>query len=524
MPSPSTAAQYIRMSSDGQDLSPEMQMSAIEQYARRRGMAVVQTYFDSGRSGLTIEKRPQMRKLLQDVVDPHCAFSTILVYDVSRWGRFQDTDASAYYEYHCRLHGVDVRYVQEPYTDVDSPLSSLLKGYKRAMAADFSRELAVKVRAGQKAALDCGYHLGTLPALGIARVAVSKGDGTLRPLGRGEHKSAQREHVQWVLGPERELVQVRRIFHLYANTELSVVELADILQQEGIAGADGAKITPWVLYSLLRCEAMVGNFVWGRADSKKRRSEDDPRFRRVEGCLQPIVDQATFDEVQRKLADRGRHRYAKVDLLASLKQALERHPRLDAKDLRKVGLACRGTYVKAFGSVKAAWAAAGHSTRTFDRIDEERMRRSRLTCVHLCRCVELYLRSIGVPCEPHGRLHRKGQSLVLNGGVILKVQVIWREERRGSLQWRFVKKYKEDFHWALVVRVGEDGTAVDSLLLRRDEYFLTDVWMRDRLEGAWWQCRDDTALRHKLSALKGDGPSFGVPLFRPRKGVARERA
>lgn len=103
------AVQYIRMSTDLQDLSHEMQKVAIASYAERNGLTILETYQDAGKSGLTLRKRPAMKKLLTDVVAPQCPFSVILVYDISRWGRFQDTDASAYYEYHCKLHGVDVR-------------------------------------------------------------------------------------------------------------------------------------------------------------------------------------------------------------------------------------------------------------------------------------------------------------------------------------------------------------------------------------------------------------------------------
>jgi hypothetical protein len=56
----------------------------------------------------------------------------VLAYDCSRWGRFQDTDAFAYHEYHCRLNGV----VQEPFGTADSPIAGLFKSIKRVMAAE----------------------------------------------------------------------------------------------------------------------------------------------------------------------------------------------------------------------------------------------------------------------------------------------------------------------------------------------------------------------------------------------------
>jgi DNA invertase Pin-like site-specific DNA recombinase len=74
-------------------------------------------------------------------------FSVILVYDVSRWGRFQDADESAYYEYICRKAGVAVHYCAEQFENDGSPVSTIVKGVKRAMAGEYSRELSSKVSA-----------------------------------------------------------------------------------------------------------------------------------------------------------------------------------------------------------------------------------------------------------------------------------------------------------------------------------------------------------------------------------------
>jgi DNA invertase Pin-like site-specific DNA recombinase len=40
-----------------------------------------------------------LRQLLANVEARRADFEMILVYDVSRWGRFQDTDESGYYEF-----------------------------------------------------------------------------------------------------------------------------------------------------------------------------------------------------------------------------------------------------------------------------------------------------------------------------------------------------------------------------------------------------------------------------------------
>src|SRR3954465_3986446 len=95
------AAQYVRMSTDLQQYSIENQKIAIKDYAARHGFLVTCTYEDAGRSGVVLKRRPGLCKLLQDVTKGEVGYKAILVYDVSRWGRFQDIDEAAYWEFLC---------------------------------------------------------------------------------------------------------------------------------------------------------------------------------------------------------------------------------------------------------------------------------------------------------------------------------------------------------------------------------------------------------------------------------------
>ena len=72
------AAQYLRMSTDKQDLSPSLQKDAIAAYAAARGMEIVASYEDEGRSGIHLKNRPGLLRLLHDVTEPR-QFSTVLV-------------------------------------------------------------------------------------------------------------------------------------------------------------------------------------------------------------------------------------------------------------------------------------------------------------------------------------------------------------------------------------------------------------------------------------------------------------
>jgi DNA invertase Pin-like site-specific DNA recombinase len=139
------------MSTDLQKYSTENQLETIRRYAEQRGYTIVRIFEDSGRSGLTIDDRDGLKALMLEVQSGTADFQAILVYDVSRWGRFQDADEGAFHEHLCSRAGIRVHYCGEQFDNDGSIGSILLKNVKRVMAGEYSRELSVKVFAGQVA-------------------------------------------------------------------------------------------------------------------------------------------------------------------------------------------------------------------------------------------------------------------------------------------------------------------------------------------------------------------------------------
>ena len=87
------------MSTEDQQYSIANQQATIRTYCATNGFVVVATYKDSGKSGVAIQGREGLTQLLRDVMSGEAPFSSVLVYDVSRWGRFQDVDEAARYEF-----------------------------------------------------------------------------------------------------------------------------------------------------------------------------------------------------------------------------------------------------------------------------------------------------------------------------------------------------------------------------------------------------------------------------------------
>ncbi len=292
------AVQYVRMSTEHQRYSTENQADAIQRYADERGYQIIRTYSDAGKSGLRIQGRAGLTQLIEDIEAGQTAFKTVLVYDISRWGRFQDADESAYYEYICKRAGISVEYCAEQFENDGSPVSTIVKGVKRAMAGEYSRELSQKVFAGQCRLIELGYRQGGAPGCGLRRMLIDEAGNTKGILSRGEHKSIQTDRVTLVPGPESEILVVNQIFEEFVRDGRSEAEIAADLNARGIKTDLGRSWSPAVVRQILTNEKYIGNNIWNRNSFKlkKRHVRNDPsNWVRAVGAFQAIVSTDLFE-------------------------------------------------------------------------------------------------------------------------------------------------------------------------------------------------------------------------------------
>ena len=226
--------QYVRMSTEHQRYSTENQSDVIRQHAAKHDIEIVRTYADEGKSGLKLSGRDALKQLIDDVQRGRADFEVILVYDVSRWGRFQDTDESAYYEYICKRSGIRVHYCAEQFDNDGSPVSTIVKSVKRAKAGEYSRELSAKVFAGQCRLIELGFRQGGPPGYGLRRCLIDQNSVVKGQLGRGEHKSIQTDRVILVPGPDEEIAAVREIYDAFVKDGKSEREIAAGLNEKGV--------------------------------------------------------------------------------------------------------------------------------------------------------------------------------------------------------------------------------------------------------------------------------------------------
>ncbi|MFZ2300925.1 MAG: recombinase family protein, partial [Gallionella sp.] len=272
------AAEYVRMSTEHQQYSTENQADKIREYAARRGIEIVKTYADAGKSGLSIEGRASLQQLIKDVETGVADFQIILVYDVSRWGRFQDADESAYYEYICRRAGIQVTYCAEQFENDGSPVSTIVKGVKRAMAGEYSRELSAKVFAGQCRLIELGYRQGGPAGYGLRRVLLDQHGSIKSELTRGEHKSLQTDRVILMPGPEEEVRIVNLIYRWFIDEGLVETAIAIRLNDMKVRTDLDREWTRATVHELLTNEKYIGNNIFNRTSFKlkKVRVENTP--------------------------------------------------------------------------------------------------------------------------------------------------------------------------------------------------------------------------------------------------------
>ncbi|HEY1612361.1 MAG TPA: recombinase family protein [Rhizomicrobium sp.] len=335
---PIRAAEYVRMSTEHQKYSTENQADAIREYAARRGIEIVRTYADAGKSGLSLEGRDALKTLIADVEGKRSDFATILVYDVSRWGRFQDADESAYYEYICKRAGIAVQYCAEQFENDGSPVSTIVKGVKRAMAGEYSRELSAKVFTGQCRLIELGYRQGGPPGYGLRRQLIDQSGAAKAALSRGEHKSLQTDRVVPVPGAPEEAETVRWMYRTFVEDGKPEREIAGLLNGKGIATDLGRAWTRGTVHQVLINEKYVGNNVWNKSSfklKKKRVNNSPDMWIRSEGAFEGIVDRLLFDAAQMIIRDRS-HRLSDDEMLQSLHAlfASRGYPRRSAPDRR----------------------------------------------------------------------------------------------------------------------------------------------------------------------------------------------
>lgn len=360
-PSPLPVAAYMRMSTDMQQYSITNQTRAITGYANSHGMSIVRTYRDDGRSGLTIEHRPGLLSLVRDISQGPPGFTAILVLDVSRWGRFQNSDEAAYYEFLCWKAGVRVCYVGELFENDGTPFAMVVKGIKRAMAAEYSRELSAKTSAGQRHMASLGFHQGALSGYGLRRMLIGASGKPRGLLAIGERKGFARDRVILVPGPKSEVRTVQWMYEQCIAGK-SCTDIARALNAKGKRNHIGNPWTYQTVRAVLENEKYLGHSIYGK-DSKilggKQVANPKSLWVRKDHAWKPIVTQDVFDAAQRSRKAQIAH-MSDDEVIERIRAIYEREGTISAPMITaEPGLLSAQSCARRFGSLNAMYRKVG---------------------------------------------------------------------------------------------------------------------------------------------------------------------
>jgi DNA invertase Pin-like site-specific DNA recombinase len=325
-------------------------------------MEIVREYSDFGRSGLNIAGREGLNKLMADVENRRTDFFALLVYDVSRWGRFQDVDESAYYEYMLKRAGIRVHYCAEQFENDGSMSSSVLKTLKRSMAAEYSRELSVKVFSGQCRLIELGFRQGGSAGYGLRRQLIDRDKNPKGLLGKGERKSLQTDRVILVPGPELEVETVRQIYELFVVQGKTEREIMDDLNGGGVLGEFGRPWSRASVHQVLINPKYTGANVYNRRSFKlKYRRVKNPVQMWIwrDGAFEPLISADLFAQAREIIESRHRH-LSDEELLERLRELLRDRGRLSGILIDETeDLPSSSCYSSRFGSLTRAYSLIG---------------------------------------------------------------------------------------------------------------------------------------------------------------------
>lgn len=453
------AAQYLRMSTEHQQYSLQNQSAAIRGYAEAHGFEVTKTFSDSGRTGLILRNRPGLQELIRDVVSGAAAYKAVLVYDVSRWGRFQDTDESAHYEFLCRSAGVPVHYCAETFANDGSMPSLIMKALKRTMAGEYSRELGVRVLAGQSRLVRLGYKMGGMPGFGLRRMMISSSGQAKQPLALGEHKSLVTDRVVLVPGPASEIATIKKIYRMFLEDNLKVRKIACELNRQGVGYLRGSRWDYSKVSTVLSHPKYIGWSVFRQTTSSLHTpTVRMPRSEWVikRNAFEPIVDETTFLAAQKLLAERT---IQKTDeqLLDMLRRLLAEKGRLSLKLIMSSEYTpSPNVYRRHFGNMGNAYKLIGYDKpESFGTTDMRRRIQAARNGI-MAQIVSLSSRKVMVVSR--GRKIRT-RLRIRNGRAVSVIAARCFRPWHGRLRWDVAPNIRERRLVTLVARLNEDNAS-----------------------------------------------------------------
>lgn len=467
------AAEYLRMSDKQQQYSIANQRDAIREYAQRRGFVIVKSYADSDRSGVEATRRTALQDLLNDVVSGDAAYKAILVYDVSRWGRFQDHDEGGHYEFLCRRSGIPLHYCAEPFSNDGTATSSLIKALKRSMAAEFSRELGEKVHRGKIRLVKDGFWVGGSAGFGYRRMMVSDRGDRKQLMQHGEHKNIKTDRVILVPGSATEQAVIQLIFAMASEGHGPTAISRELNSRCMFRDGEKSWSPPSIAY-ILRNPKYYGCNTWNRTSSRleqKVHSVEEQDWITKECAFAPIIGRDLFERAAVFRPKRSDQWWSDKEILRCVHRVLKVKGRLSETLLQKArGMPALSTIKRRLGNCHQLYERVGYHLDTVDCINNA-------SCEATLKLRRKVIRSIQRLFPNHIEVtHQPGKTRsVLRVDQQFMVSVVLsraRRFRKGTLGWPVCPNDGERSYITLVCTMSETQDRVlRYFLLERTDAF-----------------------------------------------------
>jgi len=435
-------AYYRHSAQDRQENSVEIQQDQVRQFAQEHDIEIIREFADRGKSGLSTEGRDGFNEMISDYVEGEKeAFEFVLVLDVSRWGRYQDTDLSAYFTGLCAKHGKQVVFTTIGFGEKNDLLHGLHLSIERYRAASYSRELSTKVFKGCAKIASQGFRAGGMPPYGFHRLLLDEQRKPVQILERGQRKSIQNQRVTLTHGAEDEVAVVQRIFKEFVQREYTPKQIAMVLNTERIPSPGGRQWSTGCIKAVLENELYVGTMVYNRTSQRlKSASHHNPKdeWIRAENAFPAIVDHELFDKAQLMIeaAEEARRvKYSAEDMLARLRLLYEEYgtvrTSLVAADPEMVSAA---TYAHRFKTFTGAYQ------HLFSEVIDSRRAEVTQTIKQLVRETEVY-----------------GDFIVLRNYVSIRIQPVVPYLHGYEEEWTFMPDVRPEIDITIGVPLSNGG-------------------------------------------------------------------
>ena len=235
------------------DQSIEGQVAECQEYAKRNNIEIIEIYADRHVSGKGTEGRFEFQRMLHDAAAKK--FEAVIVWKIDRFGRNRQDIAIA----KMKLKAAGVRLMYAAESVPEGPEGIVLESVLEGIAEYYSAELRQKIIRGQRETAKKGFHVGASLPIGYKT--------------EGRKIVVDQEKAHFVV----------EVFEQYAKG-VKMMEIVSYLNDQGLVGLRGRKITPSVVYRMLRNPRYLG--IFDRND--------------IEIRVEPIITQELFEAVAEK--------------------------------------------------------------------------------------------------------------------------------------------------------------------------------------------------------------------------------